>query len=66
MSQFVYQNVSMWLPWKRVGIEFIPLHALYIFCVLRDCDCVIVCHKLRVTNCVDYIYGRMYIGKDEH
>ena len=47
MSQFVYQNVSMWLPWKRMGIEFIPLHALYIFCVLRDCDCVIVCHKLR-------------------
>ena len=45
-----------------MGIEFRPLHVLYISCcVLRDCDCVIVCHKF-----VDYIHGRMYIGKNEH
>ena len=31
VSQFVYQNVGMWLPRKRMGIGFRPLHALYIF-----------------------------------
>ena len=27
----VYQNVGMWLPRKRMGIGFRPLHVLYIF-----------------------------------
>ena len=27
--------------------------------VLHDCNCVVVC-----INCVNYIHGRMYLGKD--
>ena len=34
-----------------MGIEFKPMHALYIF-------------MLCATNCVNYIYGIMYIGKE--
>ena len=31
VSQFVYHNLGMWLPRKRMGIGFRPSHALYLF-----------------------------------
>ena len=40
-----------------MGIGFRPLHSLCIsYFVLHDC----------VVYCVNYIHGRMYIGKYEH
>ena len=40
-----------------MGIGFRPLHALYIFMLCAT--------GLYITNCMNYIHGRMYIGKDE-
>ena len=52
-----YQGVGMLLPRTRwvLGLD----HCMH--CVF-SCMCL-VCYMMCVTCCVDYIHGRMYIGK---
>ena len=58
-----YQEIGMKLPRKRMGIGIDHcMHCTFLCCVLHDCDCVIVCYKLREK----YVHGLMYIGKVEH